>query len=140
MCTSKGVPSVQRVVIQPDDEIEDGKTLMLAVEGTGFQSVIATPGIQGDKVTSNNIKEVERVLGIEAARNTIIREIDRTMEGHGLEVDKRHCQLLADAMCFQGQVHGITRFGIYKKQKITVTNEWHHLETPMDYLYDAAMT
>lgn len=45
--------------------------------------------------------EVEKVLGIEAARKTIIDQIHYTMDSHGLGVDPRHLMLLGDVMCFK---------------------------------------
>ena len=45
--------------------------------------------------------EVEKVLGIEAARASIIKEIDYTMSSHGLGVDPRHIMLLGDVMCYK---------------------------------------
>ena len=42
--------------------------------------------------------EVEKVLGIEAARATIVNEIGHTMSEHGLTVDPRHLGLLGDTM------------------------------------------
>ena len=54
------------------------------------------------------------MLGIEAARQTIINEMIHTMSGHGLKIDIRHMTLLGDVMSFKGQIHGIHRFGIGK--------------------------
>ena len=65
--------------------------------------------------------EVEKVLGIEAARKTIMSEIGTTMASHGLTVDPRHLALLADTMCIKGEVLGITRFGIAKMKD---SGEW----------------
>lgn len=42
--------------------------------------------------------EVEKVLGIEAARRTVQDEIGHVMGNHGLSVDPRHLTLLADCM------------------------------------------
>ena len=75
--------------------------------------------------------EVETALGIEAARRTIINEIQYTMSSHGMSIDPRHVMLLGDVMSYkvrpsvnsllccanfvlQGQVLGITRFGVAK--------------------------
>ena len=58
--------------------------------------------------------EVEKVLGIEAARATIIDQIGFTMGTHGLSVDPRHTMLLGDLMTFKGDVLGINRFGVAK--------------------------
>ena len=53
--------------------------------------------------------KVASVLGIEAARRTIMREIQYTMESHGMSIDRRHIALLADLMTCRGEVLGITR-------------------------------
>ena len=53
-------------------------------------------------------------LGIEAARGTIIREMENTMGHHGIHVDQRHLMMLADYMTYRGAVHGCTRTGLSK--------------------------
>lgn len=58
-------------------------------------------GVKGAKSTSNNTFEVEKTLGIEAARTTIINEIVYTMTNHGMSIDIRHVMLLADLMTFK---------------------------------------
>ena len=50
--------------------------------------------------------KVEEVLGIEAARQTIIDEIQYTMSSHGMTIDDRHVMLLADVMTSKGMVLG----------------------------------
>lgn len=40
----------------------------LLVEGNDMRAVMATPGVNGVQTTSNHIIEVEKTLGIEAAR------------------------------------------------------------------------
>jgi hypothetical protein len=45
--------------------------------------------------------EVEKVLGIEAARKTIINEIQYTMSSHGMNIDPRHVMLLGDVMTYK---------------------------------------
>lgn len=57
-----------------------------------------TPGVLGTKTKSNNIMEMARVLGIEAARQTIYNEIQDVMKLYGLNIDPRHVYLLADQM------------------------------------------
>ncbi|XP_054864778.1 uncharacterized protein LOC118469666 isoform X2 [Amphiprion ocellaris] len=45
--------------------------------------------------------QVERTLGIEAARSTIINEVQYTMVNHGMSIDRRHVMLLADLMSYK---------------------------------------
>lgn len=49
-------------------------------------SVIAIPGIDGLRSKSNHVLDVQKTLGIEAARRTIIDEIRYTMSQHGVVV------------------------------------------------------
>lgn len=62
---------------------------------------MGTPGIDGRTTTSNNIVEVSKTLGIEAARTTIIDEIGSVMGNHGMSIDIRHMMLLADVMTYR---------------------------------------
>ena len=48
--------------------------------------------------------QVEKCIGIEAARATIIHEIQDVMKNHGMDIDARHVCLLADMMTFRGEV------------------------------------
>jgi len=133
-----GIPSVPRAVIsrgQKDDGEENG--LMLYVEGTGMLDVMGTLGVDGTKVKNNNIMEVAKHLGIEAARATIIGQIEYTMEQHGMTIDSRHTMLLADCMTNKGEVLGITRFGIAKmKDSVLMLASF---EKTTDHLFDAAL-
>jgi DNA-directed RNA polymerase III subunit RPC1 len=66
---------------------------------------MSTSGVRGTGVTSNDIMEICSTLGIEAARNRIIYEFQYTMgDSFGLKIDPRHMMLLADLMCFKGEV------------------------------------
>ena len=52
------------------------------------------------------------VLGIEAARNAIVQELNKTLSEQGLSVDIRHIMLVADMMTSEGIVKSIGRHGI----------------------------
>lgn len=68
---------------------------------TGLQAVMGMEGVIGHETTSNHILEVQNILGIEAARRSIIKEIQYTMESHGMSIDIRHMMLLADVMTYK---------------------------------------
>ena len=129
----KGVSSVSRAVI---NTVSSGKYNLL-VEGYGLREVMTTEGVDGIHTTSNHIAEIEKVLGIEAARQTIANEIQYTMGKHGMTIDSRHVMLLADTMTYKGQVLGITRFGISKmKDSVLMLASF---EKTTDHLFDAAL-
>ena len=59
------------------------------------------------------------------------------MKHHGMDIDSRHVSLLADTMCFRGEVLGITRFGVPKmKQSVLMLASF---EKTTDHLFDAAV-
>ncbi|KAG4093895.1 RNA polymerase III largest subunit Rpc1 [Neocallimastix lanati (nom. inval.)] len=127
----KGIPSINRAVI---NEEKDG--LKLLVEGYGLREVMAIDGINGLESSTNHIIEMQHVLGIEAARNSIIKEIQYTMQSHGMQLDFRHCMLLSDLMTFKGEILGITRFGIAKmKDSVLMLASF---EKTTDHLFDAS--
>lgn len=86
-----GIPSVERAVLHKKAEGGGGDKdrFKLLVEGTGLLQTMGTPGVKGSRTTSNHIIEVEKVLGIEAARTTIMSEINFTMGQHGMDIDAR---------------------------------------------------
>jgi DNA-directed RNA polymerase III subunit RPC1 len=128
----KGLPNIFRAVIN----IREDSKKELLVEGYGLKDVMSTDGIVGTKTTTNHVLEVFEVLGIEAARSSIIKEIDYTMSNHGMSVDPRHIQLLGDVMTYKGEVLGITRFGLSKMRDSVL--QLASFEKTTDHLFDAA--
>ena len=49
----------------------------LVVEGTNLGAVLATAGVDGTCTWSNHVAEMERVLGIEAARFKIMEQVHK---------------------------------------------------------------
>jgi DNA-directed RNA polymerase III subunit RPC1 len=128
-------PSVARAVISRD--AADPDTCILTADARDLAAVLATPGVDGARTKTNNVVEVERVLGIEAARSAVAKEVTETMAAHGMAVDGRHTALLADCMAARGEVLGITRFGIAKmKESVLMLASF---EKTTDHLFDAAL-
>ncbi len=103
----KGIKGIKRVVIR-----KEGDEYVIYTQGTNLKEVLKIEGIDWRRTRSNNIKEIEEVLGIEAARNALINEIVNTLQEQGLEVDLRHISLLADMMTVDGEVKPIGRHGV----------------------------
>jgi len=96
-----GAPERHACCYQQDDKRGKKGQKGLIVEGTGFKQVMTTMGVVGKQTISNHVTEVEQVLGIEAARRTIINKIQFTMSGHSIYVDPCHCMLLGDVMTYK---------------------------------------
>lgn len=133
-----GIPSIIRGGIIQDVEKNSTEqaTYSLAVEGKGLLQLISCEGVDAYKVRSNDIIEIRDVLGVEAARQTIINEIKGCMDAYGLDIDQRHLTLLGDVMTFRGEVLGISRHGI-QKMRASVLSAASFEETN-EHLYEAA--
>ena len=126
----RGYPDASRAVIKTDDNNRN----TLLVEGYGLRACMNTEGVDGKRTKTNSVMEMRDVLGIEAARKTIIDEIDVVMGD--MDIDPRHMQLLADVMTYKGEVLGITRFGL-SKMRDSVLQLASFEKTP-DHLFEAA--
>lgn len=132
----KGISSINRAVINKKENDESKHLLLVEGQGPAFKQVMMTAGIDFAETKTNHIIDMEDVLGIEAARQTIIDQIRDTMEPHGMKIDVRHQQLLADIMTFKGKVLGINRHGIHKMKSSSLMLA--SFEKTTDHLYDAA--
>ena len=130
-----GIDTINRIVINKKEKSEN--SYILAIEGTGLLEIMKTPGIDYAHCTTNNINEIEKTLGIEAARNVIIYEINYTFMGYSIQVDKRHLGLIADLMTFKGTIHGFQRFGMANMKDSVLLHS--SFERTTDILFDAAM-
>lgn len=134
----KGITTVKRAIMEVSNKPDANGRMnyQLVVEGTNLLSIMTTRGVIGSLVNSNHIAEVFQTLGIEAARATIIKEMQKTMESHGISVDVRHLMLLADVMCQRGDVLGINRGGMGKmKESVLMLASFEQIS---DHLYEAA--
>lgn len=102
-----GIEGVERVVVKRE---ADG--YVVYTEGTNLEEILPLPEVDASKTTTNHVREIEEVLGVEAARNSIINEAVDTLEEQGLDVDIRHIMLAADAMTNTGEIRQIGRHGI----------------------------
>ncbi|KAM0265352.1 hypothetical protein ACHAQJ_000193 [Trichoderma viride] len=125
-----GYNEATRAIIQTSETSEH----TVLVEGYGLRACMTTEGVIGTKARSNSVMEARDVLGIEAARTTIVEEISAVMQG--MDIDPRHIQLLSDVMTFKGEVLGITRFGLSKMRESVL--QLASFEKTPDHLFEAA--
>ena len=133
----KGYSEANRAVMKKDDKKDEQgrEPISVWVEGYGLRQCMNTDGVDGERTTTNSVMETRDVLGIEAARNTIINEIGAVMKG--MDIDPRHMQLLADVMTYKGEVLGITRFGLAKMRDSVL--QLASFEKTADHLFQAAV-
>ncbi len=102
-----GVKGIEQVLIVKKDN-----NYVVVTLGTNLEDILELKEVNPNKVISNDFYEVAKILGIEAARQLIVNEIQETLEKQGIEINERHLKLVADAMTSSGIVKGVTRMGI----------------------------
>ncbi len=131
----KGVKGIKRVIVQRRDH--EGRTeYVLITDGSNLAGVLGVKGVDPTKTTTNSISEIESVLGIEAAREAIIREIKSVLDEQGLDVDIRHIMLVADIMTWTGRVRQVGRHGVTGEKESVLARA--AFEVTVRHLYDAA--
>lgn len=110
---------------------------VIVTAGTNLKDVLKFPGVDPTRTITNDFYEVLSVLGVEAARQTIIREMMAVVSSQGLSVDVRHIMLVADTMCVSGSVKGVTRYGVVSEKSSVLARA--SFETPIKHLINAAL-
>ncbi len=103
----RGLPGIRRVLVAE----EEGEWV-IRTDGSNLPKIFDIEGVDPSKTTTNNIHEIAKTLGIEAARNALIRESVSVLEEQGLDVDLRHIMLVSDIMTATSDVRQIGRHGI----------------------------
>ncbi|KAK0373108.1 RNA polymerase Rpb1 [Colletotrichum limetticola] len=102
--------------------------------------------INPNQITTNDIGAVLDVYGVEACRNNIVSELAGVFGGHGISVDNRHLNLIADYMTRNGDYTPFNRNGLrgnvspFTKMSFETTlaflkdavldGDWDDLKTP----------
>ena len=133
----KGIEDISRVVIRKE-ELDSGEQFVLYTEGSAFGKALAIEGVDATRTTTNNIHEIHRNLGIEAARESIINETMDTLVEQGLDdVNVRHLMLVADMMTNRGEIESIGRHGISGSKESVLARA--AFEVTVNHLLDAAV-
>lgn len=128
----KGVKKITQVLpVKKEDEF------VIITAGSNLAKVMELEEVDESRTTSNNIKEINKILGIEAARQAVINEAYKVIESQGLNVDIRHIILVADTMSHSGTVKGITRYGVINDKASVLARA--SFETPIKHIINAAL-
>ncbi|WXG42985.1 MAG: DNA-directed RNA polymerase subunit A'' [Promethearchaeati archaeon SRVP18_Atabeyarchaeia-1] len=134
----KGVKGVKRVMIRKEMTQKGKEEYLLYTEGNNLSQVIKIEGVDYTRTTSNNVHEIAETLGIEAARNALIREAQEVLGEQGLDVDVRHIMLVSDLMTRTGEIRQIGRHGISGEKESVLARA--AFEVTVKHLLDASVS
>lgn len=129
VCGIKGVSQVLPVKRKEE--------FIIITAGSNLKKVMELDFVDENRITSNDIYEIMKVFGIEAARQAIIDEVFKVIEAQALNVDIRHIMLVADTMCASGMVKGITRYGVVSEKSSVLARA--SFETPIKHIINASL-
>lgn len=92
--------------------------------------------VDPDKISTNDIAAMLAMYGVEACRGSIVRELGDVFGGHGISVDNRHLNLIADYMTRNGGFTAFSRMGL--KGNVSPFTKMS-FETTLSFLKDAVL-
>ncbi len=128
----QGVKGINQVL-----PVRRGEEYIIVTSGSNLADILLLDFVDATRTVTNDVHEVASVLGIEAARQIVIDEVYKVIETQGLNVDIRHIMLVADTMCANGSVRGITRYGVVSGKSSVLARA--SFETPINHIINAAL-
>ncbi|AGO11854.1 AaceriADR086Cp [[Ashbya] aceris (nom. inval.)] len=117
--TLRGVQDITRVVMMKYDRKVPSETgeyhkipeWVLETDGVNLSEVMSVPGVDPTRIYTNSFIDIMNVLGIEAGRAALYKEVYNVIASDGSYVNYRHMALLVDVMTSQGFLMSVTRHG-----------------------------
>ncbi|KAG8407441.1 hypothetical protein J3459_014176 [Metarhizium acridum] len=96
-----------------DEQSAGGKERVIHVTGANIRAIQKySDYIDPDRIQTNDIAAVLSMYGVEACRSNIVRELAGVFGSHGIKVDNRHLNLIADYMTRNGDFTAFSRMGL----------------------------
>ena len=116
----RGVKNIKKVtprkildsLIMEDGKFTKKETWVLDTVGTNLMHLLSMNEIDVTRTYTNDIQEIYRVLGVEAARQSIMNELSEVIEFDGTYVNYHHLGMLCDRMTCNDAMVSIFRHGI----------------------------
>ncbi|CAN0879911.1 DNA-directed RNA polymerase I subunit 1 [Linum grandiflorum] len=128
-------PKKKRVAIKPDEKKEIPALQAMGVDINSFWEKQNDLDIR--YLYTNDIHSMLNTYGVEAARETIIREINHVFGSYGISVSNRHLSLIADYMTHTGEYRPLSRLGGISKSVSPFTKM--SFETASKFIVEAAL-
>ena len=134
---------VKEVIVKGTDGIAQvlpvnrNNELVLLATGSNLKKILEIEEVDATRTTTNDIFEILKVFGIEAARNAVINEALRVIQDQALDIDIRHIMFIADLMTTTGTLKGITRSGITGEKESVLARA--SFETPIVHIMNASL-
>jgi len=115
----RGVKNIPKVIlrksvnqlVEKDGNYEKQDIWVLDTVGSNLPDILTIPDIDVKRTTSNDIQEIYRTLGIEAARQSIYNELEEAFEDASY-INYHHLSILCDRITATSKMVSVFRHGI----------------------------
>ena len=107
-----------------------GSEWVLYTKGSNLRDVLKL-NVDISRTSTNDIHQIEEVLGIEAARSAIIKELQGVLDEQGLDVDIRHLMLISDLMTQTGIIKQAGRYGVVAEKQSVLSRAAFEITVPV---------
>ena len=116
----RGINKIEKVIprkiidtlVPTEDSFEKKETWVLDTVGSNLLEILSLNMIDVNRSYTNDIQEIYRVLGIEAARQAIFNEISEVLAFDSTYINYHHLNLLCDRMTCKNSMVSVFRHGI----------------------------
>ena len=116
----RGIKKIPKVILRKsvnklvftDGNYNKEDIWVLDTVGTNLKDILALHNIDNRKTYTNDIQETYRILGIEAARQAILNEIEEAISFDGTYINYHHLSVLCDRITATKQMVSVFRHGI----------------------------
>ncbi len=81
-----------------------------------LQEILSLDNIDQRLTISNEMREVQEILGLEAARQVFFNEMRTVFAAYGIDITKHHYEVLADSVSYSGKFTAIARTGVNRRE------------------------
>jgi DNA-directed RNA polymerase beta' subunit len=128
------IPGISSAVYAAGKDVDEP---VIMTEGSNLIAMREYPHIiDTNRIFTNDIVAMLQLYGVEACRATIVREMHAVFSGHGISVDLRHLNLIADTMTKGGGFTPFNRIGL--KGNVSPFMKMS-FETTVGFLKDAVL-
>jgi DNA-directed RNA polymerase II subunit RPB1 len=111
---------------------------VIDTEGIDLNHIKLIEAIAQNKVQCNDIFQVLKIYGVEAARRVILQEMQNVLGAYGIYVNMRHLMTIVDWMTWGGKICALTRHGVKKMMASTTPLKRATFEQPVEIFHHAA--
>ncbi|KAF2753803.1 DNA-directed RNA polymeras-like protein I subunit [Pseudovirgaria hyperparasitica] len=139
---TSGIASCVYMLVDTPDPNNPGQKIKIPILSTEGENIPAmwpyevSSVIDESRISTNNIQSVLKYYGVEACRASIVREMNAVFGGHGIDVDNRHLNLIADTMTREGGFKAFNRMSMASNSSPFAKMSF---ETSVNFLIDAVL-